>query len=219
MSGSVHIGLIGGTFDPVHYGHLRAAEEVQAALGLTRVMFIPAAAPPHKLSDPLSSPAHRLEMVRKAIAGNPRFEVSNVEISELEKPSYTVQTVTHLRSRLEGNLTVIIGMDSFVEIPTWKDFARLFELCHLAVVTRPGFPAGDELTLPSELAAVLTFSGKHRFVHNSGNEVRFIPITGFDISSTRVRELVRTGQSIRYLVPPEVEAYIYEKKLYQKKNG
>ena len=209
------IGVIGGTFDPIHYGHLRAAEEVRFRLGLHQVLFIPAALPPHKLAEPLSEPEHRLEMVRRATAGNPGFSVSDVEICTLEKPSYTVKTIEHLRSRSPGELFLIVGMDSFREVPTWRDFRRIFALCHVVVVSRPGFSPTERFDIPSELCDLLTRSGEDRFVHTSGKQVVSLTVTGYDISSTRVRELVRGGKSIRYLVPPEVEGYIREKRLYQ----
>lgn len=216
MSEAKKLGIIGGTFDPIHYGHLRAAEEARLDLPLERVIFIPAALPPHKLTDPLSAPEHRLEMVRRAVADNPGFLASDVEISKPGRPSYTVETVEYFRSRFHHNdIFYIIGMDSFLEIPTWKDFSRLFELCHVVVVTRPGSPSRDRFGPPPELLSLLRPAGNGLFLHPSGNRVIIFPITGFDISSTQIRNLVRSGKSIRYLLPPEVEEYIREKRLYR----
>jgi len=207
------IGLFGGTFDPIHYGHLRAAEEARLKLSLDQVIFIPAALPPHKQNEPLSDPNHRLEMVERAVAGNVYFSVSEVEITCLEKPSYTVQTVKYFLSRVSVEIFCLMGMDSFREIETWKEYRRLLQLCRVVVVTRPGLPGGSRVSCPPKLKPL--FSRSLRNLADSSKRIFILPITGSEVSSTQIRGLARAGQSIRYLLPPEVEEYIQEKGLYE----
>jgi nicotinate-nucleotide adenylyltransferase len=132
------IGIFGGTFDPIHFGHLRLAEEMTEGIGLSRVVFIPAGQPPHR-GAPRTAAAHRLEMVRRAVSGNPRFAVDAREVQS-PRPSYTVDTLTTLRAELgdEQPLWLLLGADAFLELPTWHAWRRLFELAHIAVAARPG---------------------------------------------------------------------------------
>lgn len=206
------IGLFGGTFDPVHYGHLRAAEEARLKFPLDQVIFIPAAQPPHKLPGRLSASHHRLGMVERAVAGNVYFSVSEVEIDCLEKPSYTVKTVEYFLSRLSVEIYYLMGLDSFREIETWKEYRRLLELCRVVVVTRPGLPGGVRVSCPPKLKPLLSRSLAD--LADPGKRIFILPITGFEVSSTQIRGLVRAGQSISYLLPPEVEEYIHEEGLY-----
>jgi nicotinate (nicotinamide) nucleotide adenylyltransferase len=141
----MRIGIFGGTFNPIHLAHLRSAEEVRAALRLDHVLFIPSAAPPHKRSDGLTSPAHRLAMVRLAIRGNPHFRVSTIEI-ERRGRSYSVDTLRALRRRIPGaRFFFIMGMDAFREIATWKEYRSLFALSNIVVTSRPPY---DDTPLP-----------------------------------------------------------------------
>ena len=146
------IGLFGGTFDPIHWGHLRSAEEVREAFALDRVLLIPAASPPHKKRQPTTSPGDRLKMVRLAIAKNPSFAVSTVEISRRGK-SYSVDTIRHFAARWPKDaLYFILGLDAFREIGSWKDFQEIFPLCHFIVISRPGH--GEPMSLSSMPVAV-----------------------------------------------------------------
>ena len=207
------VGLFGGTFDPIHYGHLRAAEEARLLLPLDQVIFIPAALPPHKQHESLSDPRHRLEMVERAVAGNVYFSVSDVEIACLKKPSYTVQTVEYFLSRLSIEIFCLMGLDSFREIETWKEYRRLLELCRVVVVTRPGLPGGSRVSCPPKLKPLLARS--LRDLADPSKRIFILPVTGFEVSSTQIRGLARAGQSLSYLLPPEVEEYIEENGLYK----
>ncbi len=214
------IGLFGGTFNPIHYGHLRPAEEIYEAFQLRRVIFIPAAQPPHKKGKILAS-ALRVEMVRLAIAGNPHFALSEVEVQRPGK-SYSIETITHFREAFGpvAELYFILGLDAFLEIATWKEYRALFELCHFIVMTRPG--VGKNFTpglLPVELAKNFCYDDKKRaYAHPSGFSLYPKEITALDISATKIRENLHQGRSVKYLVPPGVEAFIHTHKLYQGKD-
>lgn len=213
------IGLFGGTFNPVHYGHLRPAEEIGERLGLDPVVFIPSSDPPHKGKADLLPAPLRAEMVRLAIADNPRFSFSDAEITRPGK-SYSVETIP-LFQRTYGpgaQLYFILGLDAFLEIGTWKEPAALFTLCHFVILTRPGFEKiFTPEHLPVDLASEFCYDPKKDgYLHKSGYGVFPREITALDISSTRIREAVRRGKSIRYLVPPAVERFIAGKGLYQK---
>jgi nicotinate-nucleotide adenylyltransferase len=209
-------GLMGGTFNPVHLAHLRIAEEARELFDLQRVMFIPAADPPHK---PLAGEiafSQRCEMVSLAIAGNPAFELSDVE-GRREGKSYSVDTLSHFRSQYpEDALFFIIGSDSYFEIGLWHRYAEIFRLCNLIVVERPGRPVVDPLaTLPVAIRGEFSYTVKSRSLrHESGQSVLFLKGCPLDISSTEVRQLVASGHSITYLVPSAVEAYISTQRIY-----
>jgi nicotinate-nucleotide adenylyltransferase len=215
------IGLFGGTFNPIHYGHLRPAEEIGALLGLDPVIFIPVSDPPHKEKKDLLPAPVRAEMVRLAIADNPRFSFSDAEIARPGK-SYSVETIPYFQ-RLwgeEAELFFILGLDAFLEIGTWKDPATLFTLCHFVILTRPGF---DKFFTPEHLPVDLARDfcydpKKDGYMHKSGFGVFPREITALDISSTRIRQIVRGGGSIRYLVPPAVENFVAAQRLYRKGN-
>jgi nicotinate-nucleotide adenylyltransferase len=192
----VRIGLFGGTFDPVHLGHLRAAESAREALGLDLVAFLPSAVPPHRATS--SSAADRLAMTRLATTPNPRFESWDAELRR-EGPSYTVDTVAALAGeRPEDCFLLLVGADTWPEMPSWREPERLFSLVEVAVAERPGAP-------PLELVAPFA----------SARGVRRIDGPGLAISATAVRERVRRGQSVRYLVPDAVGDYIAERGLYR----
>lgn len=197
----MRLGLLGGTFDPIHLGHLRAAEEVCDALGLDRLLFVPAKLPPHKQGAELADAAFRLQLVRAAIRGNPRFGVSPVELRR-EGPSYSVDTLAAFR-RKRGieRLWFVMGADQFRDFHTWRRFRDILALADIAVMSRP--PERSLPPLPPELAKELTPEGAG-FRHPSGREVRFIPVTPLDVSSTRVRAALKEGRSLRYLVPEAV---------------
>ena len=209
-------GLLGGTFNPPHLAHLRIAEEAREACGLDRVLFIPAADPPHKPVEGDVPFAERCRMVERAIAGNSGFELCAIE-GERSGKSYSIDTITELQARRpEDRLFFIIGSDSFLEIGTWHDYPRIFSSCSLIVAERPGMPVSDPLhALPVVIRDQFSYTAASRELHHvSGTTVHFITGCLLEISSSRVRELAAAGRSLRYLVPPEVEAYITEQRIY-----
>jgi nicotinate-nucleotide adenylyltransferase len=211
------IGLFGGTFDPIHWGHLRSAEEVCETFALGRVYFIPAAVPPHKRGQTTTPASDRLRMVRLAVAKNPRFEVSTAEICR-SGVSYSIDTIREFAARKSpgDSLYFIIGFDAFREIGTWKDFAAIFPLCNFIVTSRPGSKEKDPFKGTGVAVKKLfcyDFKGKS-YRHESGTRVFFDELTDIAISASEIRALVKQGKSIRYLVPPEVENYIKRRGLY-----
>lgn len=211
------VGLFGGTFNPIHFGHLRGAEEVREAFALEEIIFIPASIPPHKVSEKVVEARYRLEMVRLAISENPFFTLSDIEMRRPGK-SYSIDTIRYFNENYLWNLYFILGSDAFVEIETWKEYQTLFTLCDFIVMVRPGVPP-DSLTsrLPTSLRDHFRPEGDHgRWLHTSGHSLFFKEITFLDISSTKIRENIAQGKSVRYLLPPRVESYIKECGLYQK---
>ncbi|HHT9120881.1 MAG TPA: nicotinate-nucleotide adenylyltransferase [Candidatus Hypogeohydataceae bacterium YC41] len=200
------LGILGGTFNPTHIGHLIAAEEVYWSHRLSMVLFIPSYLPPHKGSKNLAEARHRYEMVRLAIKGNKHFAVSDTEITRKEK-SYTIETVELLLRQYGGtcDLHLIIGADTVQELPSWKEIGRLASLCRIVVVNRPG--AGLEGF--SQLIPVL---GKEKVEEMQRMSVQIPPV---GISSTEIRARLREGRQIKYLVPDAVEKYILKKGLYR----
>jgi nicotinate-nucleotide adenylyltransferase len=214
----MRIGLFGGTFDPIHWGHLRSGEEVSEAFGLDRVIFIPASIPPHKRGQTATPARDRLAMVRLAVARNPRFKVSTVE---MRRPgiSYSIDTVRHFvqRKRSGDSLFFIIGLDAFREIGSWKDFADLFPLCDFIVTSRPGSKDSDPLRGTGvAVKKLFCYDFKERnYRHWSGRRVFFVKLTDIAISASEIRGLVKENKSIRYLVPLQVENYIKAHGLYR----
>lgn len=212
----MRLGLLGGTFNPIHLGHLRAAEEIRENIHLDRIAFIPSALPPHKKVEPSVTAADRLEMVRRAVAGNPFFEVSEVEIKR-PGPSYTVETLRHFQKSADAaiELYFIVGVDAFLEIHTWKSYKELFQLSHFVVLARPGGPRTLEQFLTDHIAPEYRHDPEGDcYLHSELCTVFFHTITSLDISSTKIRSLVHERRSIRYLVPEVVEEYIIKKGLY-----
>lgn len=216
------IGLFGGTFDPIHWGHLRSAEEVSETFTLDRVYFIPAAVPPHKRGQ-TTTPVHdRLQMVRMAVAKNPKFTVSTAEVSRAGV-SYSIDTIREFAATLDrkDSLYFIIGLDAFHEIGTWKDYREIFSLCNFIVTSRPGSKERDPLkgtgVAVKKLFCYDFKDGSYR--HKSGTRVYFDELTDIAISASEIRALVHDGKSIRYLVPPEVEKYIKRRALYGIRRG
>jgi len=212
----MRIGLMGGTFNPIHLAHLRIAEEAREQCALDRVLFIPAADPPHK---PLAGEVpfrQRCEMVRLAIAGNSGFELSDIEGQRPGK-SYSIDTIGHVRAAHPGTrLFFIIGSDSFLEIGQWHRFADIFRSCSLIVAERPHSPVADpQAALPPSIKAEFSHdAAARRLDHQSGEQVHFLSGSLLDISSSEIRRLAAAGHSITYLVPPAVEAYIKEQRIY-----
>lgn len=217
----MRIGVFGGSFDPIHVGHLRAAEEVREELSLDRVLFVPAANPPHKPTRKLAGGPDRLEMIRLAIADHAAFAVSSLELDR-GGVSYSVDTLAELRTQHPAaSLFFLVGVDAFREIHLWRDVARLFELASVVVVRRPPAPIEDSIDhLP--IAARESFcydSGTRSHRHRSGTSLSFLSITGLDVSATSIRTLLREGRSIRYLVPAAVETFIAERRLYSSQDS
>ena len=211
------IGLFGGTFNPIHLGHLRGAEDIRESFGLDRVVFLPAAVPPHKLRDDVIEPRSRLEMVKLATLANPFFSVSDAEIERSGK-SYSIDTLRYFRERQPDSYSFILGMDAFAEIETWKEYPKLFSLCNFIVMARPGSgKTPPSSPLPDDLVSSFHYDheGGH-WLHESGHTLHVKEITFLDISSTKIRELAGKGKSVKYLVPPDVEVYIRTHGLYQK---
>ncbi len=197
--GSERIGLFGGSFDPFHLGHLAAAQDVLERLGLSRVVFMPSGTPPHKDPEELTPAGLRLRMVRAGVEEDPRFEVSDLELRR-EGPSYTVDTLRSLREEAGGaHYHLIMGADQWSAFGQWREPWEVARMASIVVMTRegegagalePGFPGGDE---PPRIE---------------------VPVIRFDLSSTLIRERVRAGHSIRYLVPESVRRIIEAAKLY-----
>jgi len=218
QSASRPLGIFGGTFDPVHYGHLRLAEESLDALNLGAVRWIPAGQPARRAS-PRVGAEERLNMVRLAIAGNPRFELDAAEV-EAAQPSYTVPTLERLR-RLEvigehRPLVLLLGADAFAGLEDWHRWLSLFDLAHIAVAHRPGFPI-DADRLPSALADIFRtrFCAEPASLNTApaGRIVSFA-MTPLDISATKIRTLLSKGQSTRYLMPDAVIDFIQKHNFY-----
>lgn len=215
------VALFGGTFNPIHIAHLRAAEEVAEQFRISKVFFIPSCHPPHKPPDFLAPASQRLEMTELAVGTNPRFAVSDIEIKR-KGYSYTIDTVKHFRS-LHGSaaeLYFITGTDAFQEIHTWRNYDELFSLCHFIVVSRPGHAqCSPEALIPGEIAGRFCPSkaeGDAVLVHSSGKKVLFVSITLMDVSSSLVRNKFQKGLSAKYLMPDSVETYIIENSIYFK---
>ncbi|MBP1760787.1 MAG: Nicotinate-nucleotide adenylyltransferase [Firmicutes bacterium] len=203
MADKKSLGILGGTFDPIHYGHLLAAEWVGEAFGLDELVFIPAARPPHKDPSGVINGQHRYRMVALAIEDNPAFSVSSLEL-ERSGYSYTIDTIRHyLQSDPQLDIRFIMGVDALQLIYTWKDVAQLIGLCRFIVVTRPGYELdrADPVfaTVPEEL----------------WDRIELFSIPGLEISSSEIRRRAAAGRSIRYLLPPAVADYIEKNHLYR----
>lgn len=204
--GAPRVGVLGGSFDPVHLAHLILAEEARDRLKLSKVIFIPAGRPYLKVEQGITPARQRLEMVRLAIRPNPRFEASSIDIDR-PGPSYTVDTLDVLRSTLPQDQEVyfIVGWDSLVSLPQWRDPERILEMCWLVGVPRPGLPAPDLRELEKAIPGV-------------SERVIMLDAPLLGISSTEIRDRVASGVSIRYLVPELVEGYIRQHGLYWAKS-
>jgi nicotinate-nucleotide adenylyltransferase len=219
MSSRSGIGILGGTFNPVHVGHLRAAEEVSEILGLQRVVFVPSAEPPHKEGERETiAPAElRCEWVRRAVADNPSFALDSLEV-ERSGPSYSVDTLRIFGERLAPEKPVfVIGEDAFAEIETWREPGALFRLSHFAVITRPPLvEASLADRLPARFAQHFDLDregefGRHR---TAGTWLRRVRISALDVSATDIRRRIREGRSVRYLIPEAVRQEVIGSGVY-----
>jgi nicotinate-nucleotide adenylyltransferase len=210
------LGLLGGTFDPVHYGHLRLAEEAREALGLAQVLWIPAGQPPHR-GAPGASARHRLEMVRRALSDNAAFALDAAEANACA-PSYTVTTLERLRAE-QGtrSLVLLLGADAFLGLPGWRRWRDLLDLAHIGVATRPGFALSPE-DWPEALARVcgerLSADSAALRAAPAGRVVGFA-MTPLAISASLLRARIAAGASVRYLLPEPVREYILAHDLYR----
>lgn len=215
-------GIQGGTFDPIHFGHLCSAEDVASQLKLDRVIFIPSGTPPHKSSPLMASPSHRLEMVEMAIEGHPLFRADSVEL-ERKGFSLTIDTLKILsETSCKGDeIFFIIGEDTFLNLHTWKEPLEVLSEVNFAVTISDQLNA-KEIILElkkkfndMKLRFEVSFIRENRYkVQNSNCYVDFVPIRRIDISSSDIRANVKNSRSIRYLLPHRVERFIIEKKLY-----
>lgn len=215
------IGLFGGTFNPIHRGHIRVAENVEEKFNLGRILFIPSYIPPHKGSFHIASPEHRMEMVKLAVSIHPGFHPSAIEIEE-KGTSYSIFTLKKVRKIYsEAEIFFILGIDAFLEIETWKDTQEVLRQCSFIVVSRPGYRLGK---------AHDTLGGKHSLVEiGEGTDMKIVQendpsariflftIDALDISSSEIRQRAREGLSIKELVPESVEIYIQDNMLYQER--
>jgi nicotinate-nucleotide adenylyltransferase len=193
------VGMMGGTFDPIHVGHLAIADDVREALGLERILFVPAGTPPHKPAVEVTPVEHRVAMVAIAIADNEAFELSRVEVDR-PGPSYTVDTVEALAARYL--VTVILSAETFHELPGWHEPDRLFAAARVAVVPREGYAAPDPAWLSK------AFPGRE-------DRVRYVEAPHLGVSSTGIRARIAARRTIRYLVPDAVASYIATHGLYR----
>lgn len=217
------IGVFGGTFNPIHLGHLKAAELVQKKFLLTKVLFVPSYIPPHKESAEIASPWHRLKMVELALSNHPQFISSPIEI-EARGKSYSIRTLKKIKRLYpEAPIFFVLGIDAFLEIETWKDYQEVLKQCFFVVISRPGYRLQDakkvlrgkyrskmyEISEPDNIKDEIFLSFK----------IFLFPISSLDLASTDIRERVKKGDSIRGMVLDTVESYILQNRLYRDRNG
>jgi nicotinate-nucleotide adenylyltransferase len=196
------IGVLGGTFDPIHLGHLKVAEEARARLDLAEVLFVPAGQPWLKTNNVILPAEHRVEMVRLAIAGKPYFKLSTMEI-ERPGPTYTVDTIAELKAQLGSGdeLFFILGWDNLIQLPQWREPSRLVKMCRLVAIPRVGYPTPDLASLEATIPGL-------------SQSLFLLDSPWIDINASEIRKLVAQGLSISHLVPEPVERYIKQHRLY-----
>ncbi|MBN2033430.1 MAG: nicotinate-nucleotide adenylyltransferase [Deltaproteobacteria bacterium] len=212
----MRLGILGGTFDPIHLGHLRLAEEVREGFSLDKVYLLPASSPPHKDGKIVTPFHHRFKMTEAAVEGSPYLIAFDLE-ARRQGFSYSINTLKefHRLYPPRPELFFVIGTDAFQEIETWKNYRELFNYAHFVVVRRPGIPAEDMIERLRSLGLPFRKEDEGRFVGPSGYELIYLEATLMDISSTGIREKVAAGKSIRYLVPDSVRCYILQYGLYK----
>lgn len=217
------IGILGGTFNPIHTGHLKVAEEVQKRFRLNKILFIPSYIPPHKESTDIVSPPHRLRMVKLAISPYSQFASSSVEI-EAKGRSYSIDTLKKMKENFpKAIIFFILGIDAFLEIDTWREYEKVLEQCYFIIVSRPGYrieEASD--TLPDEyMEGIVKIRDAEEIKEDLllSYKIFLFPMESLDISSTEIRKKIREDRSIEGLVPKTVKEYIQKNKLYRVNNG
>ncbi len=213
----MRLGILGGTFDPIHLGHLRLAEEVGEEWGLEKVHLVPASVPPHKEGRQVSAFHHRFDMTRLAAGESPLLEASDVE-GRREGPSYSIETLREFHRLFTKDLQLffIVGMDAFLEIESWREYPKLFDYADFVVIHRPGVACGELKPFLFSLGVGFTAQeDRDVFAVPSGHRLFYREATLMDISSTTIRRNVAAGKSIRFMVPEAVRVYIMEKGLYQ----
>lgn len=212
----MRLGIFGGTFNPIHLGHLRAAEEVRSKIGLDKIIFVPSGNPPLKSSG-LIDAVHRFAMVKHAVSSNKYFILSDIELQS-EGKSYTVNTVNRLLREYAGHeLCLILGIDAFLDIPSWKQPERLISMIDFIIISRPGFSHRGLKNSPyvsGRARQAVGLQGVSIIKLISGRKVFIVETTPIGISSTEIRKFLKNGRSIKYLVPEKVEKYIIINKLY-----
>jgi len=219
------IGLFGGTFNPIHLGHLRSALEIKEGFDLDKMFFIPAALPPHKQSEGVENATDRLEMIRLGIAHSSDLGVSDIELKR-SGPSYTIDTIHHFRSISSDDteLFFVVGSDAFLELNTWKSYKELLQLIPFIVMVRPDSECNDINIKIEHLKDFLTSKVSRDFAYIAADTCYAHPnmpsvyiqnVTPLGISSTKIRESIHSGRSIQFLVPKAVEEYIKTKGLYK----
>jgi nicotinate-nucleotide adenylyltransferase len=215
----VNIAIFGGTFDPIHTGHLRAANAAARRFRLDRILFIPSGTPPHKVRDRLTPFPHRYAMVTLACGADRRFVPSLLEAPRRDgKPHYSIQTVRRLKKHLgsRDRIFFLIGADAFLDLPHWKQYRELFGLVNFIVVSRPGFWSGNLWkALPPELVAVRGRRGASQTIRLRKNTIYVLTGVNSPVASHEIRKAVRAGRSVTGLVPPLVEQYISKEALYR----
>jgi nicotinate-nucleotide adenylyltransferase len=220
MKPAARIGIFGGTFNPIHLGHLHAAEEVVEALDLERMLFVPSGEPPHKSGserDPIAPAELRLAWTRAAIAGNPRFAVDALEV-ERGGTSYSVETLRTLGKQIAPDLPVfVLGIDAFAEVGTWREPEALFTLANFAVITRPARAAAAAgHWLPARVQGGFELAGDGRSARHrgAGTWARLLEIAALDISASEIRARLRSGRSVRYLLPHTILEAVLQSRVY-----
>lgn len=217
------IGIYGGTFNPIHYGHLRTAEEIFEKLCLDTVIFIPAGRTPFDKPD-LEKAGHRYKMVQSAIESNDHFRISNIEMKSTEK-SFTVDTIGKLRGKFKGSeFFFILGTDAFLDLPGWKQPGRLLELTNVVIISRPGYPFIDLSSspylgkVPKKVLREVDVGIRSRYSFDISKTMKgyLCKVTGLNISASSIRDLIMSGKNIKYLLPDSVKSYIISHNLYQK---
>lgn len=209
------IGIFGGSFDPVHFGHLRPALEILEALSLDHMCFIPSGLPPHR-GAPLASAAQRLAMLKAAVASEPRFQVDERELKR-DAPSYSFDTLAELRrEHAQDRLVLALGLDAFLGFTTWHRWKELLELTHLVIAHRPGSSLEDQMD-HGEIAMLVRERGvddAEALMAEATGRLMFLPVTQLEISSSQVRETAARGGDVRYLVPEPVRTLIQDSHCY-----
>ncbi|MFC1839007.1 nicotinate-nucleotide adenylyltransferase [Thermodesulfobacteriota bacterium] len=212
----MRLGILGGTFNPIHYGHLRVAEEILEEMNLDKVFIMPGGHPPHKDLKNVAPFCDRLEMARIGAGDSSNLEVIDIE-GKRKGFSYSIETLKEIHEQYNDNLDLffILGSDAFKEIKTWKEYKKLFDLTNFIVLKRPGISSSDITYFIESLNLNFKKSGtKDKFTGPMGKHIFFKNVTMLDISSTKIREAIIKGKSINYLVPEKVKMYIEKKGLY-----